>query len=242
MFNTSEINQLINQSYALFSTYSFGNIVAVHHGNCCLSHEDAVLLKTTPVKEINRRLIYEYLDASEDHDQHALALQIKYLLPRILDLLVKDEHIHHSAECILDKCRFNLSAVWKDQEIEFMNRFALCFFRLKILVFDDTDQVDSYLIMFHKGGLNIQPLLDEWLKHLHISNALLNLLYILYYHFDQGVYRQSFADEKLIQLMQNWANKLRNNEIFVTAIIDVLTSNTIYCQYQYIIESVFEEL
>lgn len=242
MFNNTEIHLLINESYSLFSTYSFGNIVAVHSGNCCLSHEDAELLKTIPLHNIDQRLIYEYLNACEEHDQCSVVIQIKYLLPKILELLAENKHIHHSTECILDKFHLNLTNVWNEHEIDFMNRFAIHFFKSKILIYDDTDHINSYLIMFHRGGLNIQLLLNEWLNYLNQPNALLNILYILYYHFNNECYQQAFSNEKMIEIMNSWSNTLKNNEDFFNAIIEVLTSDTIYSEYQFMIESVFEKL
>lgn len=238
----TELQKIVEDAYCLFSSYSFGNIVAVHHGICCLTEEDVQLLKSSSIEAIDRRLIYEYLDAGEELDQYALALQLKYLLPKILALLVDNQYIHHSYECIFDKCRFNLNTVWKTPEIELMNQFALCFFNAKIMQLDEINSIDNYMIMFHRSGLNIQPLLDEWLRHLYTPIPLINLISMLYYDFDHMTYNQAFADEKLIRMMNAWKNQLINNETFVNAIIDVLTSHQIYPQYQYMIDSVFEQL
>lgn len=46
-----------------------GNHIAVcHEFVCCLGSDDAELLKTLPIQQVDRRLIYEYLDAAEGED------------------------------------------------------------------------------------------------------------------------------------------------------------------------------
>lgn len=237
-----EINSLLQEAYLLFSSYVFGDTVAVHYGMCCLSNKDAQLLKTKSIKEIDRHLIYEYLDAEEENDQYALALQVKFLLPKILEFLVQGESIHHSYECIFDKCRFNLTSVWKSSEIELMNRFALCFFKLKMMVIDEHNSIDSFIIMFHRGGLNVQPLLEEWLKYTTNHQSLINLISMLYYNFKNENFTQPFADESLIKIMNKWYKHLKNNDFIIKEIVENLTSHEIYPQYCFMIDSIFDQL
>ena len=173
MNDATELKALIEEAYSLFSSYSMGNHIAVcHEFICCLGSDDADLLKTLPIQQVDRRLIYEYLDAGEGEYPIALAVQIKHLLPKILELLVKDEYIHHSHECIFDKCRFNLK-VWTVDEIEFMQRFAQCYFRMQLMKFEETESVDQFIIMFHLSGLDILPLLKIWEQYLDQPTVLL---------------------------------------------------------------------
>lgn len=242
MHNSFEIDLLVKKAYSLFSVYRFGHTVAVHHGVCCLSNEDIQSLKATPIKAIDRRLVYEYLDAEEENDAYAVAYQIKFLLPKILELLVQGEYIHHSIECILKKCHFHLASAWNNQEIDFMNDFALCFFKAKIMSFDLNTKVDDYLVMFHHGGLNIKPLLYEWFTLLNNPDALLNLLSVVYFNFENDTYTQYFADEKMCLIMHEWMEHLKTNDLFISALIETLATNPYYHQYQSMIETVFERL
>lgn len=145
MNDATELKALIEEAYLLFSSYSMGNHIAVcHEFVCCLGNDDAELLKTLPIQQVDRRLIYEYLDAAEGEDPIALAVQTKHLLPKILELLVQGEYIRHCYECIFDKCRFNLN-VWNTEEIEFMQRFAQCYFQMQLMKFEETESVDQLI-------------------------------------------------------------------------------------------------
>lgn len=120
-----------------------------------------------------------------------MAVQTKHLLPKILELLVQGEYIRHCYECIFDKCRFNLN-VWNTEEIEFMQRFAQCYFQMQLMKFEETESVDQFIIMFDLAGLDIRPLLKTWEQHFNHPTALLNLIQMLHYDFSNDSYDQAF--------------------------------------------------
>lgn len=242
MNDETELKALVEEAYSLFSSYPMGtNIAVCHEFICCLASDDAEILKTRPIQDVDRRLIYEYLDAGEGEDPIALAIQTKHLLPKILELFVQGEHIRHSNECIFGKCRFHLD-VWKPDEIEFMQRFALCYFQKQLMIFKEIDSVDQFIIMFHTAGLNIQPLLVYWESVLDQAMPMLNLIQMLHYDFEDNHYDQAFADDKLIQIMNQWLRNLRTNKILINALVDVVSKNNIPAKYAYMYDSAFDQL
>lgn len=241
MNDATELKALVEEAYSLFSPYSFGEKMAVHHGICCLNLDEAESLKTLPIKNINHHLIRSYLEAGEENDQIALALQMKYLLPRILESLTNNEYIHHCHEDTLTKCRFHLD-VWTDIEFEFMQRFALCYFQMQLIKFTETTSVTQHVLMFHLAGLDIRPLLKMWENHLNHPTALFNLIKTLHYDFEEYGYDSAFSDKKMIKIMNQWLKKLRNNEILINALVDVISKSDIPPEYQYMYDSAFDQL
>ena len=204
MNDATELKALIKEAYSLFSSYSFGTNFEVCYGCCCLQLEDGKLIQTTALKRLDRRLIFEYLDAAESHDKFALAQQMKYLLPRILELLVEDQYLRHSTEITLNKCHLNEPNAWKKAEIEFMHKFALTFFKYQTLNINCTNHLGDFIIMFHIAGLNIQSLLDKWIALLQHPSALIKLATLLDYDFNDGFYNQAFAEDELKKQMNQW--------------------------------------
>lgn len=236
-----ELQALVEEAYSLFSSYSFGDKIAVHHGICCLSSDETELLRTLPLKNINQHLIHSYLGAGEEDDQIALALQMKYLLPRILESLINNEYIHHCHEDTLTKCHFYLE-VWADIEFEFMQRFALCYFQVQLIRFTKTTSVIQHVLMFHLAGLGIRPLLEMWENYLDHPTALFNLIKTLHYDFEEYGYDSAFSDRKMIKIMNQWLKKLRTNEILINALIDIVVRNDIPHEYKYMYDSAFDRL
>ena len=171
-----ELKLLVDQAYSLFSSYSFGKIVAVHHGICCLKENEVISFKTLPINMLSRDLIFNYLDAEEEDNRITLIIQMKYLMPRILELITQNEHIAHSPEISLDKCHCDFEHAWTSLEIDFIQQFALCFFKEKLTYFIEGSHADTHIIMFYRAGLNILPLLNYWKNSLHNTNSMLNLL------------------------------------------------------------------
>ena len=238
----NELRLLADEAYVKFSSYRFGSQSAVHAGICCLSDEEVNQLKKLPIHQVSRSLIHNYLDAGEESDKDALSKQIKYLLPRILELLIEDEYIHHSYECIFDKFRLKNSEVWNKQEIDFMNQFALSFFKSKLFNYDEFNNVSSYLIMFHRAGLDIQILLDSWLLLTSNEIALQNLIKFIYETFPEKSFQNFFADESLVSLMNHWMSKLKSNEVFINALIQYISTDHPFTQDRYMAEVIFDQL
>ncbi|ENX58400.1 hypothetical protein F902_02800 [Acinetobacter higginsii] len=227
MTTLTDLKNLITEAYQLFSSYLMGDQFEVCHGTCCLQTADGELLKRLPVALLNCRLIYEYLDAAESMDKFALAQQIKHLLPKILELLIQGENLSHSTEIILNKCYFNLENAWKTKEIQFMQKFTLAFFQYKAIYFDENYSLDEYITIFHLAGLDIQPLLDEWVLLLTHHSALINLANMLNYWFYNGIYNNSFADHKLKQIMYVWIKNSERQNIILDQFLYALEQNSL---------------
>ncbi|MDQ9020239.1 hypothetical protein RFI02_03870 [Acinetobacter sichuanensis] len=236
----TELKALVEEAYSLFSSYSIGEKIEA----CCghyMTMEDCELLLTLPLAQIDQRLISQYLFAAESTDVYAISQQMKYLLPRILESLINNEYIHHCHEDTLTKCHFYLD-IWTDIEFEFMQRFALCYFQMQLMKFTETTSVTQHVLMFHLAGLDIRPLLIIWEENLNVPTPMLNLIQTLHYDFEEYGYDSAFSDKKMIKIMNEWLEKLRTNELLINALVEVVGSNDIPQEYQYIYDSAFDQL
>lgn len=211
----AQLQVLIDEAYHLFKGYPMGGLMAVCNGcGCCLQESDAKLLQSTAIKKVDRRLIYEYLDAAVADDD-LLIRQMKHLLPRVLELLLQGEYLRHSTEIILDKCHCDRAQYWSAKEIDFLQRFALVYLQWVCESNDQTNTLDEVVLMFHLAGLDITPLLVCWENMLVNPKALQDLLNVIVYDFQRGRYDRPFSNYESSLKISNWlnGNALRNKVI-----------------------------
>lgn len=211
----AQLQVLIDEAYHLFKSYPMGGAMAVCNGcGCCLQESDAKLLQSTAIKKVDRRLIYEYLDAAVADDDLLIG-QMKHLLPRVLELLLQGEYLRHSTEIILDKCHCDRAQYWSAKEIDFLQRFALVYLQWVCESNDQTNTLDEVVLMFHLAGLDITPLLVCWENMLVNPKALQDLLNVIVYDFQRGRYDRPFSNYESSLKISNWlnGNALRNKVI-----------------------------
>lgn len=209
---------LVEEAYRLFAGYEMGDELGVCTA-CCVQEEDAVLLKSLSPKVMSRDLIYEYLDAAAMPDDPLLIHQMKYLLPRILELMVQGEELRHSTEITLSKCSCG-SAEWLPVEVEFMQRFALAYFAKQFASYGAAAQADDVFVMFHLTGLDVLPLLAYWHDHIASPIVLWGAVCLIERRDRKGFYNNAFADSALKSIIANWLEKADTREVIRVAILD----------------------
>lgn len=205
MSQLNNLKKLVDEAYQLFSPYTLGSNFEVCYGDgCCLNIADGALIRSQPLKQLDRRLIYEYLTAVESNHTFALAQQMKYFIPKILALVIDDERLSYTVEITLDKFHLDHEGAWEIQELAFMHKFALEFFQYKALNSSIEHSLDEYVIMFHLSGMNVQFLLDQWLDLLQYHSALISFATMLSHEFCDGFYTQIFAEDDLKTQINMW--------------------------------------
>lgn len=191
---SDKMKSLIEEAYKIFP-YNLNGQLSVCTCPVCISEEDVKKLMRTPVKEIDRELMYEYLGAV-NYDESGY--EIRHFLPRILELTANYEYIRLDTSINLDKCHFEKD-IWSKEELDFMKRFSS---QLIIDVLNtDSDarileNVFIYILMFNLAGLEIEHLLDLnlWLEKGDKSTALQHFENMMYYHTDSYTYfKYSFS-------------------------------------------------
>lgn len=210
--------KLIDEAYRLFSPYHMGDELAVCT-SCCVGIQEAQLLKTLKLKDMPAKLIYQYLDAACNPDDPLLISQIKYLLPRILELLVQGSYLRHSTEITLDKC-FCLNAAWSVQEINFLQRFALVYFAQQFDTYSTANEAQDVLVMFHLAGLDVTPLLQSWQQLIEQPMALWGLVSLIEMCTGKGLYSNAFSDHELSQKITDWLNTVEVRDAIRSSILE----------------------
>lgn len=202
-------NALIAEAYSLFSGYEMGEGVSVCSGHgCCLHPYAAELLRNTSVQQLERQLVYDFLDASETEDIPLLVQQMKHLLPRVLELLVLGEHLRIGKAFLLDKCKCG-SGLWLESEIDFLQRFASVYFASKCT--DEDIEADAVLedtvLMFHLAGLDVWPLLKQWQTVIDQAGPFNNFVFMLMCNFETGRFESAYEEEDLNRKMTDWISE-----------------------------------
>lgn len=212
------LNSLIIEGYHLFSSYKFGTEMGVCT-DCCLMEVHLEKLQKIPVEILEVATIYNYLDSAESNEEWLIP-QIKYLLPRIFELLVKGEELRHSPEITLNKLHIkDCPQLWQDKEIDYLNRFALAFFEYKAVT-SPAYEIDTVLVMFHLAGLEILPLLNKWLDLMDNPDIILGFIESINYANNLGTYISApFDDGEFSKITHDWLAQPETKEIIYAKLL-----------------------
>lgn len=213
-----KLHKLIAEAYQLFSKYQLGEQMAVCTC-CCLSEKAEKNLKSIRLNELDSYTIYQYLDSAICDNEELLINQIRYLLPRILELLIEGEYIRHSEEIILDKLHCD-NPIWLTSEIDFLQRFATAYFQY-CLHSKEIEGLIEVVIMFDNAKLPVQlidKIFDIFLKNAsNLNLAVINeLMFIL---SQRKIEINAFASD---ELNKKFADFLYSENFKNTVINDIL--------------------
>jgi len=211
------LDGLVEEAYRLFAGYEMGDELGVCTA-CCINDADAKLLKTLKPREMSRELILQYLDAAPYPDRPSLISEMKYLMPRILQLLVQDEYISHSTESTLRNCSCEADS-WSVAEIDFMKRFSLAYFVKQFEGYGSAADAQDVLVMFHLAGLDVTLLLDYWREYMDNPMVWWGAVNLIDNCDDAGCYRHLFSDATLPDLITNWLGRTDTREAIRTAFL-----------------------
>lgn len=155
------INNLVKEAYDVFAGHQpKAEIDACTC--CCMTTEDAQTLVSLPVDEIPLAVLRKYQDAAtpDKIDQG----ELKYFAPRYLELI--KSYQYPSFEPALALTRFGKIKPndWTKTERQLLNDFAISFFHQFLHTKSEKANagVMRVLLMFYKGGIDIQPLFKLW--------------------------------------------------------------------------------
>ena len=174
------VDKVISELYAKFAKYSIRNV----HGvctECCLGEPHLTQIKKHALKSLSAVAIREYLDAAQSNID-VMVSEIKYLLPRILELFNQGAEIRLLAELNFDKLNLNRSDLWQADEIALIKSFAKLHFE-SLFVKDDSAEYFSLaevVMMWDLAGLETLPLLDCWQQNAHHPKAIIEFVELLY--------------------------------------------------------------
>lgn len=88
---TAELAGVIETAYEVFAPYTLGSALVVCHCNVCMTRETERELVHTPLREIPSRLLAEYTNSAHPWDDGQVAREMRYFLPRYLDLIGRND-------------------------------------------------------------------------------------------------------------------------------------------------------
>jgi hypothetical protein len=120
-----ELDAIIADAYDVFGRYRIGDTLTVCHCTCCMTPEVERELVKTPLREIPADLLAEYTNSAHDWDDGPVAREMRYFLPRYLELIAQGRPPDSMG---LDICLRRLAFAkwreqWPDREVAVIDRF-----------------------------------------------------------------------------------------------------------------------
>jgi hypothetical protein len=163
------VKQAVERLYAVFSGYRAPALCLNVCLGCCMDEAREREMRQLPLRQISAAHFYEYNSSASDVPQPAD--EIRYLLPRMLELLADGAELHHSSEIYLRRLGDCEPGAFSAKEREAIAAFALACFAECLRQHPwqsgrghGGDEAFELLLMFEIGGIDLQPLLDYWLK------------------------------------------------------------------------------
>ena len=218
-FISENMKKMIEEAYEIFAHDLNGKLTVCTP--CCVSEENVEKLIKTPVKELSRKLMQEYLNAV-NYDE--TGLEIKHFLPKIIEFIVRHAEIRLDTSLILDKCHFERE-IWNGIELDFMYRFSKEFMMEILKTNPKTVRMENfsvYMTMFNLGGLKTEHLFDieMWKKASEDINALWHFEEMMYsYTKNYTYYSYAFSSNpEFNEQMNLWMNSREIARLFIPVI------------------------
>lgn len=222
-----ELDAAVQDLYAVFGGYPAPAFPLDVCLACCVDGQVERELRELPLRSLTARHFYQYNGSAKGTVQPVG--ELKYLLPRLFELLAQGAELHHSTELYLDRLGRCDPQVFSPVERAAIDRFALAHFRaglaqwpssLKTLFMGET--AFSILLMWDIGGVDVSPLLVHWLAD---ASDAATLHYIDASHWDfwsgGGGFANAFASERtpLNGLLNGWMNQASHRRVFAERIL-----------------------
>lgn len=200
----AELTEIIEKSYLIFSQYKLGNTLEV----CphCVTEEEIKPLLKTPLREISGEMLYVYYSSAQNGSAREL-YEMKYFLPRVLELMCEFVFPYHSTEISLS--RFDLEKDDFDlEEKEILYQFAETYFAycLETYPLPNFEEIGSIIVMFGLAGFKLHRILEKWIEKFE-KNYLLHLNDFL-------VNQVSYATRQTFRLSTAFSTQEINAEVF----------------------------
>ncbi len=169
---------------------------------CCMDADLEREMRRLPLRSLTEHHFYQYNDAAKSRIQPAH--EIKYLAPRMLQLLAQGARLHHCTELYLERLGRCEPGSFSAHESAALQAFARAFFALGLEQWAEPDKgvfqgetAFSVLLMWDYAGVPLQPLLEHWLA-CDSESATLHFVDACFYEFIWGSHciSNAFASER----------------------------------------------
>lgn len=167
------MENFIEESKQLFKSYNklYSLDICTY---CCVSKNFEEELWRSNRFEVSTKAIYEYNSSAKGGYTLETASELKYFAPRIIELVLQEEEIHHSTELFFTRFAHIPYTAWNKEELNFFQKFADAYC---VAITEEKrpygEDLTSLLLMLSKLPINISKLLAYWMSKKSISNLLL---------------------------------------------------------------------
>lgn len=222
-----ELDAAVQNLYTVFARYSAPTFPLDVCLGCCVDEQVERELREWPLRTLTAHHFYQYNGSAKGPVQPVG--EVKYLLPRLLELLAQGAELHHSTELYLDRLGLCDPSAFTPGEREAIQRFALVHFRagLEQWPIDSSslfvgENAFSILLMWDIGGMDVSPLLAHWLS-CDSEAATLHYIEASYWDFWEsgGTFANAFADKRgsLKDRLSNWITAPGHRKVFAQRIL-----------------------
>lgn len=226
-----ELDAAVQNLYAVFSPCPAPAFPLDVCLACCVDEQVERELRELPLRSLTARHFRQYNDSAKGPVQPVG--EVKYLLPRLLELLAQRAELHHSTELYLDRLGRCDPQAFSPTERAAINAFALAQFRAGLAQWpiDSSalfmgENAFSILLMWDIGGVDVAPLLDHWLADASTA-ATLHYIDASYWDFwNGGTYENAFADDRdaFRTRLRAWMTAPEHRRVFADRVL-ALTVN-----------------
>lgn len=223
------LKELIKRSYQEFSKYPASLPLDVCT-ECCMTIEETTKLASIPVDNIPQELLSNYNDSAKP--EKTRIEEAKHFLPRYLELISEFSFPTHSPELSFSRLIPFDKNEWTKNEFEILLSFQVEYFRQCLKTYPLPlfgDKIDCIIIMFWRSGIGIDKLLKVWEETDNLESNLhfKDLYFEGFQQYNRSKLSNSFGDNKLCELLTNWIQDNRVNNIFQERIERVIVDSTI---------------
>lgn len=179
----------------------------------CLDPKLELEMRQLPLRELTRQHFYEYNTSPTGMPENPN--EVKYFLPRMIELLVQGESLHHSEPLYFWRVGACPKDSFSTEEMAIWQQFAQMYLTqlLHEPVHDFPDLFD-YILMFYKGHIDIKPFLHYW-QHDDSPQAVLQFVHSTYWEYCHNTpIDNPFADNdpEYKHIMQTWLNNPQHKQ------------------------------
>lgn len=225
---SAAMREAIEGLYAIFRSYKAPGHTLDVCINCCMDAKLEAEMRRLPLRQLATKHFYEYNSSAKSTQQPAV--EIKYLLPRLLELLAVGAELHHSTELYLQRIGNCLPGDFSDKERAAINAFAICYLEEFLSRHPwqagasfARDDIFDVLLMFDYGGIDLQPLLESWLKNASTA-ATLHYISAGFYDFWKGqCVQNAFATDRsrFQEVLKTWLTDESHRRMFARRILEL---------------------
>ncbi len=254
---TPALQAAVRRAYEVFGRYAAPKAPLNVCTACCMPEELEREMRAVPLRKLKRHHFYEYSTGAKSIDGQP-ADEVKYLLPRLLELLADGEDTHHSIELTLDRVGQCPAGAFNAAERAALDDFMLAAFDACLRgewiaegVWYDLEDPLSLLVMADYAGLALEPLLQHWAQH-PSAHATVRFVESTYWGFwpDHKI-TNAFADDRprLQAIFKDWMLAPSTKAAFTTKLllphfldqVEQTPSNTC-APFPVMVDAVFEHL